>query len=98
MTVEYEFAGETEHLTDTEKYALEDKLSKTRYEFHFNGSRLDIVGYCDIDEYSYTPDDVEDDIKWLVHDYDVDLDGRACQVEFEPDWDKMHGGYDYIHN
>lgn len=93
MTIEYEFSGDISDLSELQAAELEDKLYKSPYEFYFIGNRVDIVGECDVDSYDHDADDVSNDIIWLVGDY-VDLDGRACEINCEPDWDKMTGGYD----
>ena len=96
MTVEYEITGSVEHLTAAEVDKLSSELSSSSHYWNIDGTELEISGECEVDDNYETADDVRDEITWwLWTSYDIDADGKAQQVEYEPDWDKMPGGYDY---
>ena len=99
MTVEYEITGSVEHLTAAEVDKLLSDLHGSQYDWTLDGTELEVSGSCEVDDYSTDAADVADEIKWWLRTaYDIDADGSATEVESEPDWDKMPGGYDYLYN
>lgn len=99
MTIEFSYEGDISHLDKSELKELRTELEKcTRRR---NWDYLDITRkHLSIGGTLGTEDDFEDyeDIESVLNDYDIDWQGGAEEVEYEPDWDKMPGGYDYIWN
>lgn len=104
MTVEYECAlniAEYKELgiTDDDFAKAKAAIKKAGYNWHQKGDEITINGEIDVDEYDTTADDVASEIKWILWETgEIDADVDADEVEYEPDWDKMPGGYDYIWN
>ena len=98
MTIEFSYEGDVSHLDKGEREQLRADLQKctrarnwdyldiTRKQLSIGGSYDDENG--DVDDYM--------DIESVLNDYDVDWSGGAEEVEYEPDWDSMPGGYDTL--
>ena len=100
MTIEFSYSGDISFLSksDRKKLAkdLEEctKVSNWDY-FEIERNRFSVGGSYD-NEDGYRDD--HKDIERVLASFDIDWKGGAEEVEYEPDWDKMPGGYDYIHN
>ena len=107
MTVEYECNFNLTDYVDEDGVGVSDEvlaatkaaIEKAGYDWYQEGAEITISGEVNVDEYDTTADDVASEIKWILWktgEIDADVDVR--EVEYEPDWDKMSGGYDYIWN
>lgn len=86
-------------VSDEELKATKAAIEKAGYEWYQDGDEITICGEIDVDEYSTTADDVASEIKWILWKTgEIDADVDAREVEYEPNWDSMPGGYDYIWN
>lgn len=98
MTVGYDCEvnlNDYEDLTQEDLEAVATALKN--YEWYHEGGKLVISGECEVDDYAYSAKDVADELKWLLWDAaEIDADVDAEEIEYEPDWDKMPGGYDTL--
>lgn len=100
MTVSYSCEVNAGALNDFDYNLVTGSLDRYGYEWSFasgeDGGKLIIEGEMEVDDYDMNAGDVADEIKnilWNTAEYDVDVETR--EVEHEPDWDAMPGGYDY---
>lgn len=107
MTVEYECSFDLKDYVDEDGVGVLDEelaatkaaIKKAGYNWYQEGDEITISGEIEVADYYGDADDVADEIKgilWNKGEIDADVDTR--EVEYEPDWDKMPGGYDYIWN
>ena len=107
MTVEYECSINLKDYVDEDGVGVSDEeldatkaaIEKAGYQWYQNDDNIEICGEVDVDDYSTSADDVASEIKWILWDKgEIDADVDAREVDSEPDWDKMAGGYDFIWN
>ena len=99
MTVSYDCAADVSELTAEDLNALTNRLDKERYDWYYDGDTLTIQGECEVDDYGTNANDVAREIDYILwSEANLDADIKTEEVEYEPDWDKMPGGYDYIWN
>lgn len=99
MTISYNCEADVSELTAEELNALTNKLDDERYDWTIEDGTLTLDGETEVDSYDTNADDVAndiDDILWSTANLDADIETK--EVEHEPDWDKMPGGYDAIWN
>lgn len=95
MTVSYDCKADVSELTAEELNAVTNRLDKEGYEWDCTGEQLTVAGECEVDDYSTNADDVANEIDWILWSTaNLDADIKTEEVEYEPDWDKMPGGYD----
>lgn len=99
MTVKYECHADTSDATAKEIHAAEAALDKEHYDWYLDENTLVVEGETEVDGYSTNAAEIADEIEWILwNKAGIDADAYAEEVEFEPDWDRMTGGYDYIWN
>lgn len=103
MTIRYECIADLGEVNDFEYGVLTASLKKYGYEYEYesdqDGGKLIIEGEIEVDDYTYSAADVASEIDYILWNAaDLDADIRAKEVEYEPDWDSMPGGYDAIWN
>ena len=99
MTIIYDCTADVSELTVEELTAVTNALDKDRYEWYLDDKQLTINGEREIDPYYDTASDVAKEIDYILwSEGNLDVDIKTSEVEYEPDWDKMPGGYDYIYN
>ena len=102
MTVSYSCEVKMSEPSDFEHYdELTAALSKNGYDWDYDSETKSLIieGETEVGDYDMNAGDVADEIAnilWNTAEYDVDVETR--EVEYEPDWDSMPGGYDYIWN
>lgn len=100
MTINFEYSGKLNHLTDAERAKfvkeLDETLPRGRFGscdgFDINRNEFYFYGWYD-DQDGYRDD--RSDIEWVLDKYDTDWKGSADENDSEPDWDKMPGGHDW---
>ena len=103
MTVEYECTlniAEYKELgvTDDDFAKAKAAIEKAGYDWYQDDNEVQICGEVDVDDYDTNADDVASEIKWILwNEGEIDADVDTREIEYEPDWDSMPGGYDYCY-
>lgn len=71
-------------------------LEHDDYGVYTDETGFEVSGEVDIDPYDESAATVKSDIEYWLRQADIDADVDTEEVEYEPDWDRMPGGYDYF--
>ena len=102
MTIAYKCEVKMSEPSDFEHYdELTAALSKNGYDWDYDPETKSLIidGETEVDSYDTNADDVASDIDYILRSTaNIDADIETKEVEYEPDWDAMPGGYDAIWN
>lgn len=99
MTISYSCEADVSNVTIEDLTALAAKLDAEHYDWAIEDGTLTLDGETEVDSYDTNADDVARDINYILWSTaNLDADIETKEVEYEPDWDAMPGGYDAIWN
>ena len=103
MYVEFNYSGDISFLNKSERKQLAKNLEECTAlrnwdYFDVERKKFYVSGSCGCDDNAHEDSGDYKNIEKVLAEYDIDWQGGAREIESEPDWDKMPGGYDALYN